>query len=233
MGRLKRLELIGGLLTGISLFIGFTFQTWGLIYTTVGKSAFITGLNVILVPFILLTLGHQRIRTRGWWAAGLATLGLFLLTNPTTADNINRGDGLTILCAISFAVQIILLSIYAPKTNTLRYFWVQLATITMLSSAATTVTNSWQLIVAPELIWALLITGIAGTTLAFLGMTWAQRYAPPTRVALILASEPVFGAVFAVMVAGEYLPLAGWLGGALIVGAIIWAETGNRESRSG
>ena len=230
--RLSSLELMGGVLTGLSLFMGFTFQTWGLVYTTAGKSAFITGLNVILVPFILLTLGHQRIRPKGWWAAGLATLGLLLLTNPTTADNLNRGDGLTILCAIAFAVQIILLGIYAPKANTLRYFWVQMATISLLSAGATSMTDSWQLALSPELIRALLITGFAGTTLAFLGMTWAQRYAPPTRVALILASEPVFGAVFAVMVAGEYLALIGWLGGALIVGAIIWAETGNRKNGS-
>ena len=108
----------------------------------------------------------------------------------------------------------------------------QLVTITLLSATATTMTHSWQLTISSTLILALLITGIAGTTLAFLGMTWAQRYAPPTRVALILASEPVFGAIFAVMVAGEYLYLVGWLVGALIVGAIVWSETGNQANSS-
>ncbi len=107
-----------------------------------------------------------------------------------------------------------------------------MATITLLSATATTATNSWQLTISPDLIRALLITGFAGTTLAFLGMTWAQRYVPATRVALILASEPVFGAIFAVLLAGEYLSLVGWLGGAMIVGAIIWTATGNRESWS-
>ena len=223
-------EWIGGILTGVSLFLGFAFQTWGLVYTTASKSAFITGLNVVLVPFLLWGLGHQRIRLKRWVAAGVATLGLYLLTNPGGGTLLNLGDLLTLGCAAAFAGQIILLSIYAPVLNTVRYFWVQLVTVTGLAAVATSLAGGWELEHAPTLWWGLGITGIFGTTLAFLGMTWAQRRTSPARAALIITSEPVFGALFAVTIAGEYLAPVAWLGGALIVGMIIWSEVGGQRS---
>jgi drug/metabolite transporter (DMT)-like permease len=230
LGIITRQEWIGGIPTGVSLFLGFAFQTWGLVYTTASKSAFITGLNVVLVPFLLWGLGHQRIRIKRWVAAGLATFGLFLLTSPGAGSNLNQGNFLTLGCAVAFAGQIILLSIYAPVLNTLRYLWIQLITVVGLASLATSVTGGWELRAASTLWWGLGITGVFGTTLAFLGMTWAQRRTSPTRAALIIASEPVFGALFAVSVAGEYLAPIAWLGGVLIVGMIIWSELGEQHS---
>lgn len=227
---LTRRELVGGVLTGVALFFGFTFQTWGLAYTTASKSAFITGLNVVLVPFLLWGLGHQRIRARRWAAAGLAILGLFLLTNPLSGAGINRGDFLTLGCAVAFAGHIILLGIYAPTIHTLRYFWVQLITVTVLAALATLATGAWEVTPAATLWWGLGITGLLGTALAFLGMTWAQRRTSPTRTALILTSEPVFGALFAVTIAGEFLGPIAWLGGALIVAVIVWSELGNQAA---
>lgn len=219
-----RRELWGGILTGISLFIGFSFQTWGLVYTTASRSAFITGLNVVLVPFLLWGLGQRKISARRWLAAALATLGIYLLVNPAAGAAINRGDLLTLLCAVAFAGQIILLAIYAPSTDTVGYFWVQIVTVTILALGAAVGTRSLSLEPAATLWWALAITGLLGTAAAFLGMTWAQRHVSPTRTALLLATEPLFGALFAVWIAGEFLGPVAWLGGLLIVGAVVWSE---------
>ncbi len=228
IGELTRRELIGGVLTGGALFFGFACQTWGLVYTTASKSAFITGLNVVLVPFLLWGLGHQRVRARRWAAAGLAALGLFLLTNPLGGAGINRGDLFTLACAAAFAGHIILLGSYAPTTHTLRYFWVQLITVTILATLATLVVSGWEVIPSATLWLGLGVTGVLGTAGAFLGMTWAQRRTSPTRTALILTSEPVFGALFAVTIAGEFLSPVAWLGGVLIVAVIGWSELGSR-----
>ena len=225
---LSRRELVGGVLTGGALFFGFACQTWGLVYTTASKSAFITGLNVVLVPFLLWGLGHQRVRARRWTAAGLAVLGLFLLTNPLSGAGINRGDLFTLACAAAFAGHIILLGSYAPATNTLRYFWVQLITVTILAALATLVVSGWEVIPSATLWLGLGVTGVLGTAGAFLGMTWAQRRTSPKRTALILTSEPIFGALFAVAIAGEFLSPIAWLGGVLIVTVIVWSELGNR-----
>ena len=219
-----RRELWGGILTGISLFFGFSFQTWGLVYTTASRSAFITGLNVVLVPFLLWGLGQRKISARRWLAASLATLGIYLLVNPAAGAAINRGDLLTLLCAVAFAGQIILLAIYAPSTDTVGYFWVQVVTVTILALGAAVGTRSLSLEPAAALWWALAITGLLGTAAAFLGMTWAQRHVSPTRTALLLATEPLFGALFAVWIAGEFLGPVAWLGGLLIVGAVVWSE---------
>ena len=231
LGSLTRRELLGGVLTGGALFVGFAFQTWGLVFTSASKSAFITGLNVVLVPFFLWGLSRKQIGVRRWATAGTATLGLFLLTNP--GAGLNLGDVLTLGCAAAFAGQIIFLSIYAPTIHTLRYFWVQLLTVTLLAAVAAMAVGGWQLNPSGTLWWGLGITGILGTALAFLGQTWAQRRTSPTRTALILTMEPVFGALFAVAVAGERLAASAWAGGLLMVGAILWAELGNRGAAGG
>ncbi len=233
IGAINRRELAGGIATGAALFGGFAFQTWGLVYTTASKSAFITGLSVVLVPFLLWGLGQGRVTAKRWVTVWVAVLGLFLLTNPAGGTGVNRGDLLTLACAAAFAGHIILLGIYAPTIDTLRYFWVQLVTVVTLSfiaqiAMATISEPGWELVPAGTLWWGLAITGILGTAGAFLGMTWAQRRTSPTRTALILTSEPVFGALFAVAVAGEFLSATSWLGGFLIIGVIVWSELGNR-----
>ena len=224
--QITRREWIGGILTGVALFVGFTFQTWGLVYTSASRSAFITGLNVLLVPFFLWGIGHQIISTRRWISVALAAGGLYLLIDPAAGNSINLGDGLTLVCAVAFAGQIILLGIYAPTVDTLRYFWVQLLTMVVLSALSVMATGSAQLQPDPALWWGLAITGVLGTAGAFLGMTWAQRRVSPTRTALFLTTEPVFGALYAVLLAGEYLSPTAWLGGMLIVTVVVWAELG-------
>ena len=233
LGSLTRRELLGGAVTGGALFVGFAFQTWGLVFTSASKSAFITGLNVVLVPFFLWGFSRQRIGARRWGTAGMAALGLFLLTNPAAEAGLNLGDALTLGCAAAFAGQIIFLSIYAPTIHTLRYFWVQLVTVTILAAVAATMVGGWQLTPSRTLWWGLGITGILGTALAFLGQTWAQRRTSPTRTALILTMEPVIGALFAVAVAGERLAAMAWAGGLLMVGAIIWAELASQGAAKG
>ncbi len=225
-----RRELWGGILTGLALFFGFSFQTWGLVYTTASRSAFITGLNVVLVPFLLWGLGQRKIGLRRWLAAALATAGLYLLLDPAAGVAVNRGDLLTLLCAVAFAGQIILLGIYAPNTDTLGYFWVQVVTVTLLALGAAAGSGALSLEPAAALWWGLAITGLLGTAAAFLGMTWAQRHVSPTRTALLLATEPLFGALFAVWIAGEFLGPIAWLGGLLIVGAVVWSELSGKAN---
>jgi drug/metabolite transporter (DMT)-like permease len=218
------------MITGGAIFFGFAFQTWGLVYTAASKSAFITGLNVVLVPFLLWGIGHQMIKAKRWAAALLAVLGLFLLTNPLGAAGINLGDLLTLGCAVAFAGHIIFLGIYAPILHTLRYFWVQLVTVVVMAGLATLIVGGVSIQPSGTLWLGLGVTGLLGTALAFLGMTWAQRRTSPTRTALILTSEPVFGALFAVTYGGELLTTTAWMGGALIVAVIIWSELGKRAT---
>src|SRR5579863_5183340 len=112
---ITKATLRGGLLVGFVLFVGYTFQTSGLLLTTPSKSAFLTGISTVLVPLLLIAIWKAHINP--WRLAGIITAfaGLFLMTVPSgkhaIADltNINRGDLLTIGCAVGFAFHIILL----------------------------------------------------------------------------------------------------------------------------
>jgi len=103
---ISKYELIGGLLCGFFLFMGYAFQNFGLMITSASKSAFITSVSVLIVPLMLVALDIQQVKLRIWIAVCLATIGLYLLIMPGSGG-LNIGDILTFGCAVSFAVHII------------------------------------------------------------------------------------------------------------------------------
>ena len=106
--------LVGGLVCGFCLYVGYAFQNYGLIETTPSKSAFITSVSVILVPVILVAFRIKSVHLRIWVATFLAIVGLYILLNPAGGE-FNIGDILTFGCAVSFAVHVILQDYYLSK----------------------------------------------------------------------------------------------------------------------
>ena len=107
-------ELIGGIICGMFLFLGYAFQNFGLMNTTASKSAFITSVSVLIVPILLVLFKLQKISNKIWLAVLLATFGLYLLVLPS--GGLNYGDMLTFGCALSFAIHIIFQDIYIKKS---------------------------------------------------------------------------------------------------------------------
>ncbi len=229
--QLHKQELYSAVLCGVFLFTGYAFQNFGLwenefyTSTTPSKSAFITSISIIMVPIMLVIAGIQKVSFRIWIAILLATFGLYLLLDPT-GTGISLGDILTFGCAICFAIHIILQDYYAKKgIHVTRFLLIQVATVTTLSFICSfffdTQPPSW----SPELINALLMTGIIATTIAILIMVWAQQILSPSQTALIFSLEPVFAAVFSWILIGEILGFWGWVGGVLVVLAVVWSES--------
>ena len=130
---LTKNELIGGFICGFFLFLGYAFQNFGLMNTSASKSAFITSVSVLMVPFILLFLKIQKIGFKTWVAVIIATIGLYLLLIPGE-NYINKGDILTFGCAFSFAMHIVAQDKYIKKTiRVLPFFLVQAVCVTFLS----------------------------------------------------------------------------------------------------
>ncbi|SDH12140.1 Permease of the drug/metabolite transporter (DMT) superfamily [Aneurinibacillus thermoaerophilus] len=208
-----------GVILGAWLFSGYAFQTIGLLYTTSSKAGFITGLSVVLVPVFALLILKQRPRMPAIIGALLATAGLYLLTLGDTFS-INQGDLLVFMCAICFALQIIFTGRYAPHFPSLALAFVQILTVAVLSGGAAFFFEDWQssltweTLTLPSIYWALLITAIPATALAFLAQTECQRFTTTTRVALIYAMEPVFAAITAYLFNGEIL------GGRALIGCL-------------
>jgi len=218
----------GGII-GFFLFVGYALQTIGLVYTTPTKSAFITGLSVVLVPIFAFTILKIKPNINAIIGVSISAIGLYFLT---IGDSFipNIGDLLTLGCAISFAFQIVFVSNYANKFSAIILAWLQITLVALLSLVfaylfeqvnLNTLSNA---LMAKEFLFSLLITSIFATAIAFIVQVKFQAYTSPTHVAIIFATEPVFGALTSYLVNGELLSLQGWLGSGLILLGVLITE---------
>lgn len=218
-------SLIAGIPLGIILAGAYAAQTRGLTYTSPARSAFVTGLNVPLVPLCAWVSTRRRIGLYPLAGVCITLPGLWLLTTPQ-AGSWNRGDSWTVACAVLYALYIVLVTRSATIHRAAELLASQLATTAILALAASALLEhphfnpSWKL--------GALIAFLA--LLATLFTTWLQiRLQPavgPTRSAVIFATEPVFAAFFAWLLMGEKLPLAACAGGGLIVVGMVVSECG-------
>ncbi|HEU4481230.1 MAG TPA: DMT family transporter [Actinomycetota bacterium] len=224
--RLGELDAEGwksGLVMGVFLTSGYVFQTLGLERTTASNAGFITGMFVVLTPlFGALFLRHRPGRL-AWLAAGVSTFGLFLLSG--TGDEVNlTGDALVFLCACSFAGHLLVTDRAVRRHHYGALLAVQLGVCGSFSLVVAGITGGLEIPSSGTVWGALVVTSIFASALGFLVQTVAQRYAPPARTALILASEPAFAGLFAYLLADETLSAAGWVGAGLILVSIVAVE---------
>jgi drug/metabolite transporter (DMT)-like permease len=222
-GRLPRQALLPSLLLGILLFAGFAFQTGGLVFTTPSKSAFITGFSVILVPLISLFHGYP-MRAGNASGAGLGLLGLYFLVVPSGIGAVNRGDLLTLSGAMAFAVHIVLVGTYARRFSFLHLAPGQILVVGIIATLAVPFGASSTLQWTGRVVFAIAVTAIFATALAFGIQVWAQQYTPPAHTALIFALEPVFAALTSRVVTKEHLGGKALLGSALILAGMVISE---------
>ncbi len=217
--------LWGGALAGLFLWLGYMLQTFGLKYTSAGNSGFLTGLYIVLVPLISASLYRRWPQPRELTGIAIATVGMAVMTLPGIGRHfhVNRGDLLTIGCAIAFAFQLLLLGYYSQREIFQAVALGQIACAALLSGCSL-------LAEPPRAVWsgypifAVALTAIFATALAFALQTWAQKYTTATRTALIFALEPVFALITAVLVGREPLTGAAVAGGALILAGILAVE---------
>jgi drug/metabolite transporter (DMT)-like permease len=220
-----RRGLRGGAAAGVFLWLGYVLQTFGLQYTTAGKSGFLTGLYVVLVPVIGACVYRRWPQVPELTGIGIATIGMLVLTIPSVGKQfaINRGDLLTVACAVAFACHLLVLGYYSQRERFEAVASGQIACAALLSTLSL-------LIQAPRAVWsgsvifAIVLTAVFATAIAFALQTWGQQYTTATRTALLFALEPVFALATAVLVGGEALTMAGVLGGALILTGILTVE---------
>jgi drug/metabolite transporter (DMT)-like permease len=225
-GPLRRLGVDGwraGAVMGVFLTAGYIFQTLGLEQTTASNAGFITGTFVVLTPLLAAIVLRERISGVGWVAAAVSALGLYLLSGAG-GDFTLRGDGLVLLCALSFAAHILATSRAVERHHVGALVAVQLLVCGVACLAIAALAGDLE---APkgETVWnALIVTSLLASALAFFVQTFAQQHAPPARTALILASEPAFAGLFGYLLNDERLSAVSWLGALLILAAIVAVE---------
>ncbi len=224
---LQRGAVLGGMLVGVFLWIGYEFQTPGLQYTTASKSAFLTGMSVVLVPLFLMIFWRRHVNHWSLGGVGIALVGLYLLTIPAGESgfsSVNRGDILTMICAIGFAFQIIFVGRVTHKYPFAPVVTIEACTCAVLMILSAPVLERPHIIFSGQVIWAILVTGILGTALGFGAQGWAQQFTPPTHTALIFALEPVFALGASYVLIGERLGLRAGVGAALILAGVLLSE---------
>ncbi|TMD94838.1 MAG: DMT family transporter [Chloroflexi bacterium] len=213
-----RRELRIGAIVGAVLAAGYLTQTFGLTLTSPGNAGLITGLFVVLTPLLNRLFGAP---IHWWtWAATLVSLaGLVLLTGGPSGMNL--GDLLVLACAVLFALHIVMLGRWSPGTSAAPLAMVQMGMCTLLFSAG----GSWSLRWPNAAVWfAIVITGLFASAFGYFIQTWAQAHISANRTALILATEPAWALVAAVLLAGQRFGVAQAVGAALVLAAIVGHE---------
>jgi len=219
-----------GAALGLALGAGYLLQTLGLQHTSAAVSGFITGMFVVLTPLGAAVLLRQPPGGAAWGAVGLATVGLGLLS--LHGFTIGSGELLTLGCAAAFALHIVGLGRWAASYDAFGLAVVQLLTVGLLC-ALVAVPGGLALPPSTAVWAALALTALAATALAFVVQTWAQAHLTPTRAAVVMTMEPVFGGVFAVGVAHEAFGIRTAVGAALVLGAMVLTEVGPRHGSEG
>ena len=221
-------QLRDGALAGLFLAAGYEFQTLGLTRTTAAKSAFLTGLVVVLVPGLAMlpVFGGKR---PGWLAAGgavVAFAGLLLLTTPSGAPPtaIGLGDLLTLACALAFSAHLLTLAHVSRATPAGVLASIQIASAAALMLLLLPAEPHHHLHWTPRLVAALAATSLLGTAAAFTIQSFAQQHLPATQTAVLLTLEPVFAALTSFFLLGERLSPRALTGAALILAAVALIE---------
>ncbi len=220
-----------GLLLGLFMLAGFALQTLGLRHTTPARSGFLTGLSVLVVPFIARFALGRRVRSAAWAGVALAVAGLALLARPAGGALVPAtwlGDALTALCAVSFALQIVFTSEWSPRHPLVPFVLAQVLVAFVGALLLVPLEGPFlRAAGAPRFAGTVAFTGVAMTGAAFLVMNWAQRRTSAVRAALIFSLEPVAAALFSHLYGGDPLAPAEWAGGALIVLGVVMGEVGS------
>lgn len=223
--------IAGGILTGVLLFAGFFFQTLGLQYTSPPKSAFLTGLASVMVPLLAAIVYRNRPQVVEVLGVLLATAGLALMTLEGPLGSTGKGDLLTLVCAVAFAGQIVTLGHYSEKFSFEVLTIVQVATSAGLALGLFWWAEPTRIQWRPSVIYAILVTGLLATALAYSIQSWAQKFTSSTRTALIYMMEPLFAWLISYWTLGEGLAGRAAAGAVLILGGVVLVEVKPMHSR--
>lgn len=196
-------------------------QTAGLAHTPASVSGFITGLYVVCTPLFAALLLRQRIGPVTWGAVVLAMAGLAVLT--LSGFSVGYGEALTFVSALLYALHIVGLGAWSNAREAMGMTIIQLAVITVVCFVATA-PDGIVLPSEPRDWLSVVYMAVFAAALALAGQTWAQAHLPPTRSAIIMSMEPVFAAVFAVLLGGESLTARMLVGGAMVLAAMLIVE---------
>ena len=197
-----------------------SLQQFGVSYTTAGKAGFITTLYVVFVPIISLIL-RKRVRPIMWVCVALGAVGLYLLCMTDSSFTLQFGDMLVLLCAIAFAVHIMVIDYFSPKADGVKISCVQFLFSGVLGIICMFIFENPDMgnILACWL--PILYAGILSCGVAYTLQIVAQADADPTAASLILCLESVFAVISGAVLLHESMSPRELMGCVVIFAAVI------------
>ena len=227
----KRLNIVdksylkGGLVMGITLFLSFWMQVFGLtLDTTPGKSAFLCAIYCVIVPFLYWIAIKESPDKYNFIAAFICIIGIGLVSLNENIY-ITGGDLITILSGFFGAANIIATSIYCKNKDALILTILQLSVVGILSWIVVIITNGFPTEYTKTAVFGVIYLGIFATAIGLLFQSIGIKHTNPSSAALILSLESVFGVIFSIMFYNEQITTKLAIGFVFISIAVIISET--------
>lgn len=230
LSRIDRGTAAAGILLGVFLYGAYSFQTFGLQYTSAGNAGFITGLFVVFVPVLSTIILRKRPNPRSVLSVIVATVGLGLLSLQPGLG-VNTGDALLLACAFALALHIIYMDRFVQRYDLMLLTMLQMGTIAVLQTGSALIFEDFVLPTGAYAWATIAVCGVLASAVAFFVQAWAQREISPVRTSVVLIMEPVFSVLFGMVLLGETLTWRGWLGCSLMLAGMLITEIKPERTR--
>ena len=212
-----------GAILGTILYIGFALQTVGLEYTTPSKNAFLTAVNVVIVPLIAYLVYKRKVDRYETIGSIITLIGIGFLSLQGSMT-ISIGDALSLACAVAFAFDIFYTNHFVKKEDALSLTIVQFITASFIAVIAVLIQGDIPTTFEKEALYSIIYLAVFSTTIAYVCQNIAFQYTTATKGAIILSLESFFGMLLSVLFLHEVLTGRMIIGAALIMIAILITE---------
>lgn len=223
-----KIVLTAGILCGLMHFIASSLQQIGIAYTTASKAGFITSLYAIIVPIISVFIG-KRIRPIVWISCVISVAGLYLISMKGGSFTLQFGDLLILLCAVFFALQILIIDHYSPKCSGVKMSCVQFLVSGTLGVICMFIFETPHPAIIMHYWFSIIYGGVFSTGIAYTLQIIGQKNTPATEASLILCLEAVFSALTSTLFLHELLSVREYIGCALIFSAVILSQLPEKQ----
>ncbi len=228
---LNKTLIIGGILCGLALFGGSTFQQFGLKYTSAGKSGFITALYIIFVPAFGIFL-KKKVPFKVWMCVIIATIGFYLIS-INEGFTINKGDLLTLICSFFFTIHILVIDYYSPKVDGIKMSCIQFFVTGFISLIFSLIFENPQISSLLAAWKPILYVGVFSCGIAYTLQIVAQKNTEPVMASLILSMESVFAVIAGWLILKQSLSFKEAIGCLLVFVAIIITQLPSKNVKMG
>ena len=222
-------DLKAGVILGIIQYFGYVFQTYGAANTTVGKNAFFTAINVIIVPYIFWILNKKRPDIFSFSASIICLIGVGIMSLDSNLNftHLNKGDVMTIISAFFFALQVAYTGYFGRKVHPMNLVLLQMLVGGLLFAGTQFATSGLREVIPlhGETLMAIIYAVVFSTAIPMLLQIYCQRLTTATRASILMSTESMFAPVFAFFILGEMMTLRVALGAIFILFSVVVSET--------